>query len=402
MALTTPITATGLVPRDPADIQADLIQRVSNARPGYTANIPGSMIDDISGTDVAAITLMEQARVDTINSLTSTTAAPYILNQLGNQLGVPPGAAANGSVDLVASNSTPGFVLNAGFLVSDGNKQYVLSSAAAVRTDGTTGPMNFVCQTPGVFAIPADTVNLPVTPLPTGIELHLNNPQDGIPGQPEEDIATYRARVLETQRAVSQGFLTTLRTTLQQVPGVSSRLISIAYTGTDITAGYRVIVGGGDDTDVATAIFTSMFDIPALMQSTDTTRNVVVTLNDGPDHYSIPFVRPKQQNVGVTVTWNTISGNVISDDSVVQVIQPAVLGYINGINGGGVINENVLRGLVMNALSTIIPAQDITRLVFGYTIDGNTVAPPAGEQEISGLDEGFFVTTVANISVIRG
>ncbi|MBJ9963696.1 baseplate J/gp47 family protein [Burkholderia seminalis] len=402
MALSTPITMSGLIPRDPAEIQTDLLSRVTRARPGYTSNIPGSMIDDILGTDVAAVTLMEQARVDTINSLTSPTAQPYILNRIGTQLGVQPGTVTNGSVDVAAVNSTPGFVFNKGFIISDGSKQYVLTTPTAVKPDGTSDLMNFVCQTPGTFAIPANTVKILVTTPPDGISVTLNNPQDGVPGTSQEDISSYRARVMETQRAVSQGFLSTLRTTLQQVPGVSSRLISIAYTGTDITAGYRVIVGGGDDTAVAMAIFTSMFDLPALMHSADSSRNVTVNLRDGSDTYPIPFIRPLQQNVAVTVTWNTLNGNVISDDSVTQAVQPAVLGYINGIQGGGYINENVLRKRVTNAMATVLPEEDITRLVFGYSIDGATVAPPAGEQEIKGNDEGYFVTNVASISVVRG
>ncbi|HHT8991156.1 TPA: baseplate J/gp47 family protein [Burkholderia cenocepacia] len=402
MALSTPITASGLVPRDPVDIKADITARVSRARPGYTANIPGSMVDDILGTDVAAVTLMEQARVDTINSLTSPTAQPYILNQMATQLGIQPGTTTNGSVDVAASNSTPGFVFNRGFIVSDGNKQYILTTPTAVKPDGTTDLMNFVCQTAGTFAIPAGTVNIVVTPLPSGITVNLTNPQDGVPGNAQEDISAFRARVLETQRAVSQGFLTTLRTTLQQVPGVSNRLISIAMTGTGITSGYRVIVGGGDETAVAAAIFTSMFDLPALMQSTDNTRNVVVNLRDGADTYAIPFVRPLQQSVGVVVTWNTLSGNVVSDDSILQVVQPAVLAYINSLQVGGYINENVLRKRVTDAMATVIPEEDVTRLVFGYTIDGVPTAPAAGEQEIRGNAEGYFVTNVSAISVVRG
>ena len=93
---------------------------------------------------------------------------------------------------------------------------------------------------------------------------------------------------------------------------------------------------------------------------------------------------------------------MISDDSITQAVQPAVLGYINGIQGGGYINENVLRKRVTEAMSTVLPEEDITRLVFGYTIDGTVVAPPAGEQEIKGNDEGYFVTNVASISVVRG
>lgn len=402
MALTTPITASGLVPRDPLDIKADLTARVSRARPGYTANIPGSMIDDILGTDVAAVTLMEQARVDTINSLTSATAQPNILNKMATQLGIQAGTTTNGSVDVQANNSTPGFVFNKGFIISDGNKQYILSSATAVKPDGTTSLMNFVCQTPGTFAIPRNTVNIVVTPLPSGITVNLTNPQDGVPGAVQEDISEFRARVLETQRAVAQGFLTTLRTTLQQVPGVSSRLISIAMNGTGITSGYRVLVGGGDETDVATAIFNSMFDLPALTQSTDASRNVVVNLRDGADTYAIPFVRPLQQSVGITVTWNTLSGNVVSDDSITQAVQPAVLNYINNIPAGGYINENTLRRRVTDAMGTVLPEEDVTRLVFGYTIDGQPAAPAAGEQEISGNPEGYFMTSVGAISVVRG
>lgn len=143
--------------------------------------------------------------------------------------------------------------------------------------------------------------------------------------------------------------------------------------------GYCVIVGGGDDIVVVVVIFMFMFDLFVLMQFMDVLCNVMVNLCDGLDMYVILFVRLLQQSVGVIVMWNMLSGNVISDDVVMQVVQFVVLVYINGIQGGGYINENVLCKCVIDVMFMVFFEEDIMWLVFGYIIDGVVVVLFVGE-----------------------
>jgi hypothetical protein len=47
--------------------------------PDYTANLPGSLIEDISSTDVQALATIDQARVDAINSFSPYGANAFAL-----------------------------------------------------------------------------------------------------------------------------------------------------------------------------------------------------------------------------------------------------------------------------------------------------------------------------------
>ena len=108
------------------------------------------------------------------------------------------------------------------------------------------------------------TVDEIVTQYPTEIgTLTVTNPQLGTPSPGAQTIEDYRAQVVQAGRASATGMTAYLRTALQAVPGVQSRLVSIRQT----SGGWEVIVGGGDPYAIAGAIFTSMFDLSILSGS---------------------------------------------------------------------------------------------------------------------------------------
>ena len=49
------ISAAGAQPTPPATLLGELINNVIATNPGYTANLPGSLIEDISSTDLQVI-----------------------------------------------------------------------------------------------------------------------------------------------------------------------------------------------------------------------------------------------------------------------------------------------------------------------------------------------------------
>lgn len=259
----TVVTAAGLQPQSPVAIRQALLNLVASTNPGYTANLPGSLIEDISSTDVAAIALADAARVELVNSLTPYAANDYLLRQLGNIYGVPLGVDSTTSV-LVRFSGSVGFVISAGFTVSDGIYQYVVQTGGVVGTSGESEDIYALATEQGSWAVPVNTVTELVTSVPSGVTLTVTNPTAGLPGTGAQTAEQYRAQVLQAGLAISQGMPTALRTALQLVPGVQGRLVSVRQQ----TGGWEVICGGGDPYQVAYAIFTALFDISTLVGST--------------------------------------------------------------------------------------------------------------------------------------
>lgn len=263
----TIIGASGLQPQLPANLRAQLVAIAVAESPGLTDNLPSSMIEDIASTDVAALSLTDSFRVELVNSLTPFAANAFLLAQLGEVYGVPQQTAdTTTSVFVVfsGSSSQAGFVLSQGFAVSDGTFQYTLQDGGVIESSGSSAPLFALATTLGSWVVPANTVTQLATGLPPNIVLSVTNPLSGTPGTSAPTEEAYRAQVLQAGQAISTGMLTSLRTALELVSGVQTRLISIVQQPN----GFTVIVGGGDPFAIANAIFQEDFWIPGLVGST--------------------------------------------------------------------------------------------------------------------------------------
>jgi hypothetical protein len=131
-------------------------------------------------------------------------------------------------------------------------------------------------------------------------------------------------------------------------------------------------------------------------------RTIHVNINSYPDTYTIPFVNPPTQTVTVQLTWNSISPNVVSPTNVAQVAAPAIANYINSIPVGAPINEFELNTTFTQAVSHLIDAVYIDRLVWSIAINGVSTPPAAGTGAVYGDPESYFFTTTSNITVTQG
>ncbi len=289
--LPTVVTSAGLTPLLPADVLAQLIASTAAAAPGYTGRLPGSLISDVNQTDTFAILQCDQTRIDLINSLTALGANEFLLSQQGQQLGIPIAAGSNTSV-LVVFTGTPGFVIDIGFTVGDGQYQYTITDGGVVGADngsgnGTTQPLFALANLPGSWPVAAGTVQQLLTSVPGGIVLSVNNPLAGTPATTGQTSESYRVTVQQGQLAASTGMTTTLKTQLAQVSGVQPNLVSVLQAPNN--GGWEIIVGGGDPYQVAYAIQRSGIDISSLIGSSITVSaitkatlaQVTTTLNHG-------------------------------------------------------------------------------------------------------------------------
>jgi hypothetical protein len=310
------MTASGPVPTPPATLQQTLIANVAATNPDYTANLPGSLIEDISSTDVGALTLIDQARVDAVNAVTPYGANAYVLAQQGVMLGLQQGTPTNASVYVVFTG-TAGYVISPGFIVSDGTNQYALQEGGVIQTGGTSAQLYAVCTNSNTFAIPANTVTTCVTSVATGYTLTVTNPEAGTPATGAESVQSYRSRILQSFQASSTGAPNYLKGLLYAITGVQQRLVSVNQVG----GGWQVICGGGDPYATATAILNAMPDIATLQGSAlgitamTAANPVVVTTNLNSNlvagnTFTVTGATPSAYNKTYTVA--SVSGNTIT------------------------------------------------------------------------------------------
>lgn len=253
----------GYVPQTPAQLNAQLIAGVTATNPGYTANLPGSLVEDISSTDTYALLTCDSAFGELVNSITPFGANPFILNELGQMLGVELGEPTNTSVNVIFSGP-PGFVIAQGFVVSDGTHQYGVQDGGVIGSSGQSPALFAVATDSGSWTAAAGVVNQIITSVPSAISppIEVSNPEATTPSTSAETQTSYRARVLQANLAASQGMARYFKTLVMNVVGVQPRLVSVLQQS---GGGWSLIVGGGDPYQIAYAIYTSLFDISTLV-----------------------------------------------------------------------------------------------------------------------------------------
>jgi hypothetical protein len=185
------------------------------------------------------------------------------------------------------------------------------------------------------------------------------------------------------------------------VTGATPSAYNTTYTITGISVSYT---GSGVVTTITTSTNTSTFGTFTSTSAvlTPNARNQIVSINDYPNNYSIPFVVPPAQTVTVALTWNTISTNFISPTSVAAAGIPAIVNYINSITVGQPINIFELQSVFQVAVINLIPTPLLSKISFAVQINGVSVSPESGTGLIYGDPESFFETSSATVTVIQG
>ena len=391
------IGPNGAIPTPPATLLANLLAAVAATNPGYTADLPALLIEDIASTSVGALTTIDQAKVDSINSITPYGANPFIINQLGAQSGIAQGIPSNTSVYVVFTG-TAGYFIPVGFQVSDGTYTYQIQDGGSIETGGTSQSLYAVATISGSWAVPANTVTSLATSVPSGYITSVTNPLSGIPGQAAESTQSYQARVIQAQTVTAQGTPGFLTTQLNKIAGAIPRLIRVLQ----VTGGWEVICGGGDPYSIAGAIYQSVLDLTTIVGSTTTARNVTTTVIDSANTFNVVFVNPPMQTVTVAATWNTTLPNFNNGPQVNSLATPALQTYINSIYAGQPINLLMLNDAFVQAVSSVIEEIYVTTLTFVVTINGTTAGPTAGTNIIPSDPESYFYCALSGVTVTQG
>jgi len=393
------ITSAGAIPASPTDLLNAEIAAATALSPGLTANLPGSLIEDLASTAAGALVIQDQAYVDLVNSISPYTANASILYQLGAVYGVQQGIGSNTSV-YVTFTGNAGYVIPVGFTVSDGSYQYTVQDGGIISASGTSTALYCLATTSGSWAVPVGTVTQIITSVPSGFTLTCTNLTAGIPGALAQTLQSYQAQVIQAGFASAQGMPTFLKTQLENVSGVQPNLVSIRNPNVNQ---WEIICGGGDPYQVANAIFKSVPDISILVGSTlsvtaITSANpavVTTSLNHGYSSgqtVTIANVTPSGFN-------GTFTATVLTENTFSIPLNATSLTYVSG----GVVTPN-LRNVTVSINDypdtysiTFVnpPVQTVNVAITWNTISTNLVSPTA----ISQLTTPAIVSYINSITV---
>jgi hypothetical protein len=384
------MTPQGLQPASPADLRAALVALVAATNPDYTANLPGTLIEDIASTDTFALVESDSFLVDLVNSVTPLGANPYLLNQLGILYGVDKQPITNTSVYVVFFGP-PGYVISQGFVVSDGTYQYICQTGGICDINGSTLPIYALATIAGSWAVLPNTVIEMITSVPADIPLSVSNPVAGIPSLTGEPISVFRERCWTAGLAASTGMGRYLKTIVGNIPGVVNRLISVQTVDNQ----FVVIVGGGDPYQVAYGIWTADFYTPGLtgaiirIAGISNTNPITITTNNNHNLLTGDVELITEIEGGMDILNNQQYPITVTGDQTFTIqVDGTSLGTYQG---GGVISPNPINAYVSVSdfpdtyvIPFVIPPQElVTMTITWFTDSPNYVSPDAIAQAVA-------------------
>lgn len=381
--------------QDPQTIRNNLVAAAVAEQPGLTTDLPGTLIEDIVSTDVAAILLQQQARQEFMSSLSPSLANLYLLYQLGQVYGVMQGLGSNTSVNVVFTG-TPGYIVPKSTIVSDGTYNYLLQSSVVIETGGTSQTGYCVATVSGSWAVPANTVTTISSSIPAGVTLTVTNPNPGTPSIGAQTADQYRQQVMDAGLVACTGTITAIKTYLKAVDGVVDTLISIKQKvlSDNVPILLEVLVGGGDKYAVALALWKSIGNPGVLVGNVLTVSNIT---NHNPGVVTTNYLHLYKTGDIVTIEGATGISGINGIPFTVTVIDPFKFSIgvdttsYGTYSGGGVCSPNNRNVKVTIYEATIYDTPD------NYTLE--YVIPPEQPTHITFTWKSTVQTAISSAEI---
>lgn len=329
---------TGVIKDDPTVIRERLLNQAIEKVKGFT-NLPSGIQNNLLDESVLDIAEIQDMLANVMNSISPSYANDFIVRELGAAFGLK-------IKDKALSNTTitfyglPGVVIPEGVAIgnADGSKKFITTKSDIINA---AGQVSIYCEGADYYdtPTPANTLNVLLNKVLNVTSCtNLNN---AVESTPAETISEFRGRFQTRAQANRSGTVATLDNALKEVEGTVDRLCT--YKDSQIIkdgvkeAVIEVVVGGGNDYQVALAIFNVLY--PNIFVSnpsgdeTNRTVNINVTFNGV--NFPITYTRPKINQLSVSISLTVQSGFInIPSEAFTLLLRPYFEDYINNLKIG--------------------------------------------------------------------
>lgn len=387
------LTNTGYIKRTPEEIQSDIVNLIKETSPNFVkqpADVQANLID----TSVAVISQFENLVETLFNSYSMSGSDEMLFRMQAEELGLRQKSEFKSQVTLEFTG-LPGDIIPQGTVVSDSTGAYKFETVdTIILGELKTGTVLALSDYEGT--LPANKINTLVSVISSGITV--NNPQASLPRIDEESFEEFKARSQARLRSPRLGGRLYAETLIKSIDGVNPRLVSfncVDYTekddesstpGADVffrLTGIEAIVGGGDELQIALALYKSFFETQKLRSNPsdkDATRTITRDLYLFNNTFSVTFTRPKllQLNLRLLITF---TGKLASAESVKLATQDDITNYVNTLQVGKNIGMYKLIEIIQTGLMNIdMPTSTYKFVKFQYCIGEYPDTPPGSEE----------------------
>ena len=330
---------TGVIKDDPTVIRERLLNQSIEKVEGFT-DLPSGIQNNLLDESVVIESEIQDMLANVMNSISPSYANDFIVRELGAAFGLK-------IKDQALPNTTITFYGLAGVVIpegveignADGSKKFITTKSDIINT---TGQVSIYCEGADYYdtPTPANTLNVLLNQVLNVTSC--TNLNDAVESTTAETISEFRSRFQTKAQANRSGTVAALDNALKEIEGTVDRLCT--YQASQIIeegvkeAVIEVVVGGGDDYQVALAIFNSVLypDIFISNPSGDETNrtvNINVTFN-GVD-FPIVYTRPKINQLSINISLTVQSGFInIPSEAFTLLLRPYYENYINNLKIG--------------------------------------------------------------------
>lgn len=360
-----PLTKLGYEKRSPTTIKEEMKNMLAEQGTAFfdaPADVQNMMLD----TAIVPLLQFENLVADMVNCYGLDYANDAVWLNIANTLGLVKKQASRSSVDLKFTG-TPGTFIPANTKVGN----FKTEKSITLNSTGVGVVTAFSDEV--VDIAPAHTLTEITTIVAEGLQV--TNPEASIPANEEETIESLRTRARAILRSSRKGSYDYALARLAAIEGVQSNRIRFkpvdfsyetrkdGQTFIQLVRGVEAVVGGGEVSEIATALFESFLETAKLLSqpsNNETDRSVTFAIKYFGSDIPIVFTRPKLLDMELKLIL-IFKNLTISGDSLDGMIRDSITSFMNDRDLGLPLNKNALDAFIYNKLTA--GNIDITNLV---------------------------------------
>ena len=386
---------TGVIKDDPTVIRERLLNQAIEKVEGFT-DLPSGIQNNLIDESILDIVEIQDMLSNVMNSVSPSYANDFIVKELGAAFGLK-------IKDKALPNTTITFYGLAGVVIpeglevgnADGSKKFITTKSDIINA---AGQVSIYCKGADYYdtPTPANTLNVLLNQVLNVTSC--TNLNDAVESTPAETISEFRSRFQTRAQANRSGTVAALDNALKEIEGTVDRLCT--YKASQIIeegvkeAVIEVVVGGGDDYQVALAIFNSVLypDIFVSNPSGDETNrtvNINVTFNSV--DFPIVYTRPKINQLSINISLTVQSGFInIPSEAFTLLLRPYYEDYINNLKIGYSPNGYAFDDLIYQCFKdNFYSISIITGINYTLTVNDEPAALNAQRQLQTEFDEAY-------------
>lgn len=368
-----PLTQNGYTKSTAREIKDKLINQIRLSIPEFTEQ-PADLQNDILDTSIEGILLYEDMMSELFNAYAPAFANKDIFRKFAESLGLRQKEEFKAQVTLTFSGKM-GDLIPKGTIVCSETDESSVFTTQDNAVISSTNEVNVLALSETTSIFVAGTLTKLKSVLNDGVSVTNKSDSLGyIPAETEEQL-TYRAQA--KLRSARQGGKLYAVSCLSAISGVNPRLIAFYDSDGEQTInnqkmyvkGIEAVIGGGEDTEVALALYKSFLETQKLVSyptNNETSRSSKVILYIYNNPVEVQFTRPKLVEISITLLLS-LTDLLTSPTSLQALTESALTDYINNLQVGVPISKYALIDLLLPLIVDAgIPAYTITNISFKY------------------------------------